>query len=93
MAANPPMPTPHTAASAPPAMLAVIIIYDQLLFRPIVAWADKFRFEQTASAEAPTSWLLDLFRKTRFLRALAANVSGAVESMTYFRLRCPIFQS
>src|ERR1700742_2691228 len=30
-------------------MLLVIIAYDQLLFRPIVAWADKFRFEQTAS--------------------------------------------
>jgi len=61
------------------AMLAVIIIYDQLLFRPIVAWADKFRFEQTASAESPTSWLLDLFRKTRFLRTLANGVSGAIE--------------
>src|SRR5665811_915672 len=31
-------------------MLLVIIAYDQLLFRPVVAWADKFRFEQTASA-------------------------------------------
>ena len=30
-------------------MLLVIIAYDQLLFRPLVAWADKFRFEQTAS--------------------------------------------
>ena len=28
------------------AMLAVIIVYDQLLFRPLVAWADRFRFEQ-----------------------------------------------
>jgi NitT/TauT family transport system permease protein len=73
------------------AMLAVIIIYDQLLFRPIVAWADKFRFEQTASAEAPTSWLLDLFRKTRFLRALVTNVSGAIESTTRFRLPLPDF--
>jgi NitT/TauT family transport system permease protein len=72
-------------------MLAVIIIYDQLLFRPIVAWADKFRFEQTASAEAPTSWLLDLFRKTRFLRALATNISGAIESTTRFRLPLPDF--
>jgi len=51
-------------------MLLVIIVYDQLLFRPIVAWADKFRFEQTASATAPTSWMLDLFRRTRALRAL-----------------------
>jgi len=52
-------------------MLLVIIAYDQLLFRPVVAWADKFRFEQTASATAPTSWMLDLFRRTRALRALS----------------------
>jgi hypothetical protein len=52
------------------AMLLVIIAYDQLLFRPIVAWADKFRFEQTASGEAPTSWMLDLFRRTRALRVV-----------------------
>ena len=52
-------------------MLLVIIVYDQLLFRPVVAWADKFRFEQTASGNAPTSWMLDLFRRTRALRALS----------------------
>ncbi|MDU6494911.1 ABC transporter permease subunit [Bradyrhizobium sp.] len=51
-------------------MLLGIIVYDELLFRPIVAWADKFRFEQTASGDAPTSWMLDLFRRTRALRAL-----------------------
>jgi NitT/TauT family transport system permease protein len=54
------------------AMLFVIVAYDQLLFRPVVAWADKFRFEQTASATAPESWLLDLFRRTRALRTLSA---------------------
>jgi NitT/TauT family transport system permease protein len=52
------------------AMFLVILSYDQLLFRPVVAWADKFRFEQTAAATAPTSWMLDLFRRTRALRAL-----------------------
>jgi NitT/TauT family transport system permease protein len=51
------------------AMFLVILAYDQLLFRPVVAWADKFRFEQTASASVPTSWVLDLFRRTRALRA------------------------
>jgi NitT/TauT family transport system permease protein len=71
------------------AMLAVILLYDQLLFRPIVAWADKFRFEQTASAEAPTSWLLDLFRQTRFLRTFGGAVAGAVESTTRIRLPFP----
>jgi NitT/TauT family transport system permease protein len=53
------------------AMLFVIIAYDQLLFRPVVAWADKFRFEQTASASSPESWVLDLFRRTRALRTLS----------------------
>jgi NitT/TauT family transport system permease protein len=71
------------------AMFVVIVIYDQLLFRPVVAWADKFRFEQTASAEAPTSWVLNLFRQTRFLRTLAAEISGAVESTTRIRLPLP----
>src|SRR4029077_13601807 len=52
------------------AMFLVIIAYDQLLFRPVVAWADKFHFEETASATAPTSWMLDLFRRTLALRAL-----------------------
>jgi NitT/TauT family transport system permease protein len=66
------------------AMLLVIIAYDQLLFRPVVAWADKFRFEQTASATAPTSWMLDLFRRTRALRALTypfAAVNKAVSNL------------
>src|ERR1700743_2689436 len=57
-------------------MLLVIIAYDQLMFRPLVAWADKFRFEQTSSGNAPTSWMLDLFRRTRALRALSLPFSA-----------------
>jgi NitT/TauT family transport system permease protein len=67
-------------------MLLVIIAYDQLLFRPVVAWADKFRFEQTASATAPTSWMLDLFRRTRALRALTypfATLNKAVSNLDF----------
>ncbi len=75
------------------AMLGVIIIYDQLLFRPIVAWADKFRFEQVASSEAPTSWLLDLFRRTRALSALARGLASAVESTTRLRIPLPAMPS
>lgn len=39
-------------------MLVVILIYDQLLFRPLVAWADRFRFEQEAGTPPPGSWVL-----------------------------------
>jgi NitT/TauT family transport system permease protein len=58
------------------AMAMVILIYDQLVFRPVVAWADRFRFEQTASQDAPQSWAYDLFRRTRLLRVLFAPVTG-----------------
>lgn len=54
------------------AMAVVILLYDQLVFRPIVAWADKFRFEQTASQLRPRSWLYDLIRRTQWLRQLGA---------------------
>ncbi|TAN04193.1 MAG: ABC transporter permease subunit, partial [Rhizobiaceae bacterium] len=45
------------------AMLAVIFVYDQLLFRPLVAWSDKFRVELSASGIAPHSWLLTAIRR------------------------------
>ncbi|HZQ12994.1 MAG TPA: ABC transporter permease subunit, partial [Pseudolabrys sp.] len=52
-------------------MAVVILLYDQLVFRPIVAWADKFRFEQTAAGERPRSWVYDLWRRARLTRRTA----------------------
>jgi len=58
------------------AMAVVILLYDQFVFRPVVAWADRFRFEQTASQEAPQSWAYDLFRRTRLLPVLFSPLTG-----------------
>jgi NitT/TauT family transport system permease protein len=52
-------------------MIAVIILYDQLMFSPLVAWADKFRFEQTGAQTAPGSWFLDLLQRSRRLGTVA----------------------
>jgi NitT/TauT family transport system permease protein len=71
------------------AMLFVIIAYDQLLFRPVVAWADKFRFEQTAAATAPTSWMLDLFRRTRALRALTYPFAALNRAVSNLHIAVP----
>jgi len=71
------------------AMLLVIIAYDQLLFRPVVAWADKFRFEQTASANTPSSWMLDLFRRTRALRALTYPFAAISTAVSNLNIRFP----
>jgi NitT/TauT family transport system permease protein len=48
-------------------MLIVILIYDQVLFRPLVAWADRFRFEQEPGMLAPESWVLNVMRRSRLV--------------------------
>ncbi len=63
------------------AMAIVIVLYDQLLFRPIVAWADKFRFEQTASQEEPRSWFFDVLRRTRVLSRLFSPLVALLRSI------------
>ncbi len=51
-------------------MLVVILIYDQVLFRPLVAWADRFRFEQEPGGVAPQSWVFDVLRRSRIVERL-----------------------
>jgi NitT/TauT family transport system permease protein len=54
------------------AMLVVIMIYDQLMFRPLVAWADRFRIGNEQSEEQPQSWALNVYRRSRLLDVLTA---------------------
>ena len=58
------------------AMIAVILLYDQFLFRPLVAWADKFRMETTASlGSAPQSWVLNLIQRTRMVQRILRPIT------------------
>jgi NitT/TauT family transport system permease protein len=43
-------------------MVAVIALLDQFVWRPVIAWAEKFKVEQVESTDAPRSWVLNLFR-------------------------------
>jgi NitT/TauT family transport system permease protein len=68
-------------AMAVGAIGVVILLYDQLVFRPVVAWADKFRAETTAAQQRPESWVYDLVRRTRLVKRLfqpIGAVTGAV---------------
>ena len=62
------------------AMLAGILLYDQLFFRPLLAWADKFRFEESQSDTAQQSWLLDWGRRSVFVRAQTDRLWSAARS-------------
>ena len=59
-------------------MLIVILLYDQLLFRPLVAWADRFRVEQEPGARVPVSWALTMMRRSRLIQAATLAFHSAV---------------
>lgn len=61
----------HAIGWAILAMLIGIILYDQLLFRPLVAWADKFKYEDTPSEDTPTSYIRDIASRSRLVRKLS----------------------
>ncbi len=68
------------------AMLVVILLYDQLLFRPLVAWSAKFRLGMTAAEEAEDPWVLKLLRRTRLLRVLSGYAVLAFNGFGGLRL-------
>ncbi len=49
-------------------MVMVIFLYDQILFRPLIAWSDKFKNEDIEGDEANASWLIDWLRQSRLMR-------------------------
>ncbi|HEX7381767.1 MAG TPA: ABC transporter permease subunit [Nevskiaceae bacterium] len=52
------------------AMLVVILLYDQLLFRPLVAWADRFRMDDEPGPVEPQSWVLRILQRSRWIAAM-----------------------
>lgn len=65
-------------------MFVVILIYDQFLFRPLVAWAEKFKAEQVATEQEPHSWVIDLLHRTRMLRFFGTKLDQFFNSIVNF---------
>jgi NitT/TauT family transport system permease protein len=76
-------------AAAVLAMLVVILIYDQVLFRPLVAWSSKFRFETTAGATASDPWVLRLMRRTHIMQHVGDVIGDAASWLGGLRLAFP----
>src|SRR5215467_1726376 len=66
-------------------MLVVILIYDQVLFRPLVAWADRFRFEQETGVPPPQSWVFDVLRRSRIIARLTEPFAALWRSSMRWR--------
>jgi len=67
------------------AMAVVILIYDQVLFRPLVAWSGRFRLGSEALS-TPDPWLLVVWRRTRLLRQLGDRVTDMLGAIGGMRL-------
>ncbi len=68
------------------AMILIIIIYDQLILRALVAWSDKFRYELTSDGNPPKSWVLNLFRRSFFTDKLFLPIIYLGKFIVYFPL-------
>lgn len=72
-------------------MILVILAYDQLIFRPLLAWAEKFRIDASASnAPEPSSWVLDFIHKAELARRVWRPVGGVLSSVASIRLGKPM---
>ena len=55
-------------------LVVVIVALDQVLWRPLVAWSDRFKIEQSGAGDVPRSWALDLLDGSALVQWLMAKV-------------------
>jgi NitT/TauT family transport system permease protein len=68
------------------AVVLIVVATDQLVWRPLIAWSDKFKFEQVESADRVKSPILELLRKSTLLSELPGRVFARVDEPVYRRL-------
>jgi NitT/TauT family transport system permease protein len=68
----------HAIGWAIATMLLVIVLYDQLIFRPLVVWGDRFRVDQEQGSQVPSSWALTMLHRSRLLLALQGLFYAAI---------------
>jgi NitT/TauT family transport system permease protein len=71
------------------AMLAVILASDQFIWRPLLAWADKFKMELIESGRKPESWLYSFLRRAYIFSWIEEKILEPV-SDAFTRLRIKV---
>ncbi len=67
-------------------MIAIIVATDQLIWRPVIAWSDKFKFEMVETTARVRSPLLHLLEHSRALRNLRRRTIDPLSENIYRRL-------
>src|SRR5579863_3766551 len=66
-------------------VILIVVATDQLVWRPLIAWSDKFKFEQVESADRVTSPVLELLRRSPLLNSLPGKIWTQLEEPIYER--------
>jgi NitT/TauT family transport system permease protein len=67
-------------------MLIIIVVTDQLLWRPLITWSDRFKFENVESQRAPRSRVLEILQQSRALHAISQNTLAPLSERIYHSL-------
>jgi NitT/TauT family transport system permease protein len=70
-------------------MVAVIVLLDQFIWRPVIAWAEKFKIEQVENTDAPRSWVLTLIQHSRGLAAIRKKTLTPISEKLMLRFARP----
>ena len=70
-------------------VILIVVATDQLIWRPLIAWSDKFKFEQVESADRVTSPILELLRRSPLLSSLPGKIRDKLDGPIYRRLARP----
>ncbi len=63
-------------------MIVMIVVVDQLFWRPIVSWSQKFKNEQTESNQVSTSWVFDILKRAGFVQSLSQNIKNFLHDVS-----------
>ena len=67
-------------------VILIVVATDQLLWRPLIAWSDKFKFEQVESADRVTSPILELLKRSNLLSSFPGRIWNSLEEPIYRRM-------
>jgi NitT/TauT family transport system permease protein len=77
-------------------VILIVVATDQLVWRPLIAWSDKFKFEQVESVDRVTSPILDLLRRSTVFSTLPGRIWNSLSEPIYRRMAqtrdCQIIQ-
>ena len=76
----------HALLAGIATVILIVVATDQLVWRPLIAWSDKFKFEQVESADRVTSPILEMLRRSRLCQDLPGRIWNRIEEPVYHRL-------